>query len=674
MKRVFLIGLAFICLLGNVNALEISQFSDADGHWAYPALDAAVETGVLTGMNSDTLAPDGAITAAQAVTILDRVLGLEVPQAQPGENWYQPAVQAAAELGISLEETWDPQASMTRIQAFCLLADSFQLSTTQTQALSAFSDTQELSGRESWAAAGLADTGCLEGNQGKLRPNDPITRAEFVTLLYRLTGLEVETGLVQEAWEETFRAYGQDFPAGLILMPSTQSVYLGDVTAQGPVIVRSQDLSTGQLRNTSAPRLVLASGTGNLVIASGEYGSVQVGYGSGKVALSGKITPTVEIFRSDAEVSLQQMELEQLVIAGSHNTIQINHGCQIENLIILEGGQGNHLTIDGTVKSITVLADDTQIQGNGTVERLAVGTQTLQLDLEPQVLLTDTGLRDVALTLDAPDVAAGGSLVATVTAVCPFQEAKTCEAQWYLDGQLVPEYGNDGFQLEDGTVSTFRMALDFSRDMPLSHTVGFTVKYVNTITGKEETITLEETLQVENYPNSYYLEQDRVLASQVSSVYEGDYTMAYDIDYSQEVKEAFINGNGYSSSTGYLIWVNRHTQKVNIFTGSKENWQLLSTYRCATGAPGSTTPTGVTYVTYKQDGWYMGSYNVYWITRFYPNTGYAFHSRGYYPDDRHIAMWPDIGYPMSAGCVRLYDDAAIWIYQNIPVNTTVVIY
>ena len=37
-------------------------------------------------------------------------------------------------------------------------------------------------------------------------------------------------------------------------------------------------------------------------------------------------------------------------------------------------------------------------------------------------------------------------------------------------------------------------------------------------------------------------------------------------------------------------------------------------------------------------------------------------------------MWPEIGYPMSAGCIRLYDDAARWIYETIPLKTTVVIY
>src|SRR5699024_2833842 len=43
-------------------------------------------------------------------------------------------------------------------------------------------------------------------------------------------------------------------------------------------------------------------------------------------------------------------------------------------------------------------------------------------------------------------------------------------------------------------------------------------------------------------------------------------------DYSETVKTAFVNQRGYSSPTGYLIWLNLKTQKVNIFQGSQGNW------------------------------------------------------------------------------------------------------
>jgi lipoprotein-anchoring transpeptidase ErfK/SrfK len=92
----------------------------------------------------------------------------------------------------------------------------------------------------------------------------------------------------------------------------------------------------------------------------------------------------------------------------------------------------------------------------------------------------------------------------------------------------------------------------------------------------------------------------------------------------------------------------------------------------ATGADGSPTPGGVFKTTYKQPGWYTAGYDVYPVVRFYGG-GYAFHSRLYWPGT-HILQDGAIGYPVSHGCVRMYDEDIQWIYNNVPDGTTVVSY
>ena len=106
-----------------------------------------------------------------------------------------------------------------------------------------------------------------------------------------------------------------------------------------------------------------------------------------------------------------------------------------------------------------------------------------------------------------------------------------------------------------------------------------------------------------------------------SSTYSGDYTNDYNIDYSTQAKEDYVNSKGYSSSTSYLVWVSRACQKVYIFTGSQYNWTLYDTFICATGKSSTPTPVGVTYITYKQSGWYHSTYQVEPVIRFYPGTG-----------------------------------------------------
>lgn len=163
------------------------------------------------------------------------------------------------------------------------------------------------------------------------------------------------------------------------------------------------------------------------------------------------------------------------------------------------------------------------------------------------------------------------------------------------------------------------------------------------------------------------------ITNSITSTYGGDYTHNYNWDYSDGLKEWYVNSKGYSSSTKYLVWVSRQNQKVYIFTGSKGKWKISKTFICGTGKNSTPTPTGVTYITYREAGWNHATYSCKPVVRFYPNTGYAFHSRLYYPNYNGLKD-KSIGWPVSAGCVRMLDTDITYIYKNIPNKSTVVIY
>ena len=77
-------------------------------------------------------------------------------------------------------------------------------------------------------------------------------------------------------------------------------------------------------------------------------------------------------------------------------------------------------------------------------------------------------------------------------------------------------------------------------------------------------------------------------------------------------------------------------------------------------------------MTYKQPKWYFPEYTCGPVTRFYPNTGYAFHSRLYKYDGSFYDN--SIGWPVSEGCIRMLDPDVQYIYDYVPNNSTVVIY
>ncbi|MGF0031906.1 L,D-transpeptidase family protein [Bariatricus sp. SGI.154] len=131
-----------------------------------------------------------------------------------------------------------------------------------------------------------------------------------------------------------------------------------------------------------------------------------------------------------------------------------------------------------------------------------------------------------------------------------------------------------------------------------------------------------------------------------------------------------MRANLYTSSTSYLILVNRSTHKVGIFQGWRGNWNNIVTWDCADGAVGTPTVEGTFRVGSR--GYYFdsGASRCFWWTQFYGN--YLFHSvlynkNGTLRDGR-------VGMALSHGCVRLQIGNAKWIYDNIPSGTTVVVY
>ena len=84
-----------------------NRFSDIEGHWAADAINRAAQRGWLTGYPDGTFMPDQFITRAEAITLINRVLGRDRILAggmhpgmvtwsdNPPGTWYHTAIQEA---------------------------------------------------------------------------------------------------------------------------------------------------------------------------------------------------------------------------------------------------------------------------------------------------------------------------------------------------------------------------------------------------------------------------------------------------------------------------------------------------------------------------------------------------------------------------------------------------
>ncbi|MBR0381793.1 MAG: L,D-transpeptidase family protein [Eubacterium sp.] len=178
----------------------------------------------------------------------------------------------------------------------------------------------------------------------------------------------------------------------------------------------------------------------------------------------------------------------------------------------------------------------------------------------------------------------------------------------------------------------------------------------------------EITVKPREYMEKNY---NKLLASKVRTITyyktKCDYTTR---KYSTATKTAFVNYKGYTSPTNYLIWISHYTQQVTVFKGSKGKWKMIRTFICGTGTARNHSPRGIFKIQYKERGWYYVNTKELYISHYAGRN--SFHTRPLY-NGGGVAN-ATIGRPCSHGCVRCYNADAKYIYDKMPLNTTVVSY
>ena len=121
------------------------------------------------------------------------------------------------------------------------------------------------------------------------------------------------------------------------------------------------------------------------------------------------------------------------------------------------------------------------------------------------------------------------------------------------------------------------------------------------------------------------------------------------------------------SETNYLITIDSGNCHVCVFEGCAGNWVPVFDWLCSPGAAATPTVTGEYTIGLR--GYSFGSgFTCYYWTQFWGD--YLFHTIVYY-ENTWIPMEGVMGVPASHGCVRLEDQNALWIYNNIPSGTKV---
>lgn len=744
------------CIPISAYAASYGDFTDISSHWASEALKVGYDDGLISGTSSTTLSPDAPITAAQMITVLCRVLGASKTAdistlGISSDAWYADAAGKALNLGLISNSKSDLDKPISRQSALAMIAKAFCLVPAEPDysSLTAFSDTSLINAENKGAIAALVSEKYIQGMGGTLNVNSSLSRAEFLTLLFRVAKNFISPSDLKSGTQDgsVLRGGGllNYISSGNIWFDcSSESITLSSVKLNS-VTLRSDELQNLNFFNDSEiNELNIALGGGSVTL--GSSGSVKIGtlrLVSCDSAAVGTDAGTVEITGSNMPVYLSGKH-DKIVISGSGNTVTLSSDVSLSSLKIL--GDNNSVTVSDRNKNTISSCDELNVQGNGNTLSFNVSSQT-----SAKITVGGNGNKLGSEYESVSSIGIEGSKcdvnITSHSSVTDFTVSGNGNSAAISSDDSLPVnvYGSSniigitsGTQVSSAAVTGSANWLTFSCpnvsnisisgiyntvNKCLKGTVGMLAMPGNSnafvlytgndmqsaeVSGTGDTLTVNGTAQsvsldgqnsylngsgtvsslainaigctisvsfVKATDNSKAVNEERVLKL-VTLGYQGNYTLkwANEHDYTEADKTTWINAKGYSSSTDYIIWVNLSMQRVNVFQGSVGDWKLVYSCIVGTGATGRDTPIGTWTITYKLlAGWTTSTYTVKPVVGFKQDTGYAFHSRLYYPGTSTLSD-ASIGYPVSHGCVRMYENDIKYIYDTIPFGTTVVVY
>lgn len=256
-------------------AADKSQIKDIPDNWAKQAVESAVENDLMTGYEG-YVRPADDITRAEVSVIINKILAssnkadISSFSDVNSSDWFYDAMAKIVKTGIlsGSGNQLMPNKEITRQEAFSLLARIFGITNGGESALEGFADKDEVASWAKGALAAMVEAGYVSGNDGKLNPNDNITRAEFAQVLSNIGCKYVfESGEVSGDFDGNVFIGSNDVTlsgtvkGSVILGDGVDKTVLKDVKVTGDVISRGKDV---EFNNAQVDGNLVITGSGEI--------------------------------------------------------------------------------------------------------------------------------------------------------------------------------------------------------------------------------------------------------------------------------------------------------------------------------------------------------------------------------------------------------------------------
>ena len=363
-------------LPSNAFAADLSQYKDFPNDWSAKSLEQAIDDGLLNGSNG-MIDAKGLLTRAQMAAIVSRSFGaaktasLDDYRDVLPSAWYYSDMGKAVKMGAfqGANGLLNPDAPITREEAFTVLARAFALEGGGSAALKDFVDGGTVSSWASESVAALVAGGYVNGANGMLNLKNNITRAEFAKVITGMaasyvgaegvSGKTVEGNMIVR--ESGASLSGMTINGDLIIADSADKVSLDNVKVTGRIVIRGGADAVG-IKDTTAGKGVLVSspnGAAAISVSGGSVGTVtaksdlSLSGSVSNVAVTDKATLTVEKNASVGTVTVSA--------AGSKVT-----------------GDGKVTNVQANANNVTVSTKNTKVTAANGVSGVKAGDKAVE--------------------------------------------------------------------------------------------------------------------------------------------------------------------------------------------------------------------------------------------------------------------------------------------------------
>lgn len=319
-KRTLAMLLAGAMLLpANAFAASPEDFTDFPTDWSTAGLRSAVQNGLLNGSNGQ-INSSGLLIRAQMAAIVNRAFAarktadLSVYSDANTSAWYYNDLELAVAMRTfqGANGKLNPEAPITREEAFVVLARAFALESGDTSVLNNYTDGASVSAWAQSSVAALIENGYVNGANGKLNPKTSITRAEFAKVISEMASTYADADDSLSATvdgsvivrENGVSLSGKTINGDLIIADGISRIDLTGVTVTGRIVLRGgesgvtfKDTKAGKgiIANTdiavsgSVDNITVAQGAAITVNSGASVGSINVNAEGTKITGAGKV-------------------------------------------------------------------------------------------------------------------------------------------------------------------------------------------------------------------------------------------------------------------------------------------------------------------------------------------------------------------------------------------------